>query len=202
MRNAAWMSLAAGLALVAGCKDQDTGTRVEPGGSATRTTGGSSDSALRPRADTGLDQAKSAQDNAAAKNRDAAGASKDVLDAQEKVRKDEQKMGAAQPKDERRLGEAQEKETQARGNAQTAQAGAQQTVTGTLAQASADEVRVDSANQPGMLLKVTGSTKVTLDGKDASAAQLKEGVQVRASYSVVGDQPTAVRIEARSAAKK
>jgi hypothetical protein len=82
-----------------------------------------------------------------------------------------------------------------------AQGGAQQSVSGTIAQASTDEVRVDTANQPGMRLKVTGATRITLDGKEVSVTQLQEGSQVRASYSVVGDQPTAVRIEVKSAAK-
>lgn len=200
MRIAAWVSMAAGLALAAGCKDQDPASRTAAAGSASRTPG-SSDLAMPRRSDTGLDQGKSAQDQANAANKDAANASKDVLSAQEKLRKDDQKLGETKQKDEQRLGEAQQRESAARDSAQSAQSGAQQSVSGTVAQASADEVRVDSANQPGMRLKVNGATRVTLDGKDASAAQLQEGTQVRASYAVVGDQPTAVRIEAKSARK-
>jgi hypothetical protein len=77
-------------------------------------------------------------------------------------------------------------------------AGEQKSVTGTVAQASADEVRVDTANQPGIKLKVNNSTRITVDGKDASVSELREGTQVRASYQGTGDQATAIRIEARS----
>jgi hypothetical protein len=77
-------------------------------------------------------------------------------------------------------------------------AGVQQSVTGTVAQVSADEVQVDTANQPGLKLKVNNSTRITVDGKDASASELREGTQVRASYQGTGDQATAIRIEARS----
>lgn len=157
MRISALVSMAAGLALLTGCKDQDTGSRTAPAGSATRTTGGSSDYALPKRADNGLDQAKSAQ------------------------------APASPDKDALKPGDSQQ--------------GAKQSVSGTIAQVSTDEVRVDSANQPGLRLKVNPSTKITLNGKDASANQLQEGSQVRASYSVVGDQPTALTIEAKSAAQ-
>ncbi len=79
-----------------------------------------------------------------------------------------------------------------------ASAGEQQSVTGTVAQVSADEVQVDTANQPGLKLKVNNSTRITVDGKDASASELREGTQVRASYQGTGDQATAIRIDARS----
>jgi hypothetical protein len=59
-------------------------------------------------------------------------------------------------------------------------------------------VRVDTANQPGIKLKVNNSTRITVDGKDASVSELREGTQVRASYQGSGEQATAVRIEARS----
>ena len=74
-------------------------------------------------------------------------------------------------------------------------------VTGTLAQAGANEVRLDTENNPGMPLKVNGATKITLDGKDATLAQLQEGAQIRAAYQGSGDSATAIRIEAKSAAK-
>jgi hypothetical protein len=150
MRNASFVSIAAGLALLAGCRDQDTGGRFAPAGSPTRTTGSSSDYPLQNPASP-----------AAAANPSAANSSQDALNAP-------------------------------RG---------QQSVNGTLVQASSDEVRVDTANQPGMRLRVTGATRITLDGKDVSVTQLQEGSQVRASYSVVGDQPTALRIEVKSASK-
>jgi hypothetical protein len=90
-------------------------------------------------------------------------------------------------------------ETAARtGETAAGAAGEQKSVTGTVAQASADEVRVDTANQPGIKLKVNNSTRITVDGKDASVSELREGTQVRASYQGSGEQATAVRIEARS----
>lgn len=76
--------------------------------------------------------------------------------------------------------------------------GSEQSVSGTLAQASADEVKVDTASQPGLKLKVNKSTRITVDGKDASASELREGAQVRASYQGSGDSATAIRIEANS----
>lgn len=98
---------------------------------------------------------------------------------------------AAKPADPTRAGQ---------GSSGLASAGGeQQSVTGTLAQASADEVKVDSASQPGLKLKVNKSTRITVDGKDASASDLREGAQVRASYQGSGDAATAIRIEAKSA---
>jgi hypothetical protein len=162
MRISALASIAAGLALLAGCKEQDTGNRTAPAGSAagspTRTTGGSSDYTVPKRADNNLDQAKSAQAPANSPDKDAL-----------------------------KTGDSSQ--------------GAKQSVNGTIAQVSTDEVRVDSANQPGLRLKVNPATKITVNGKDASATQLQEGSQVRASYAVVGDQPTALTIEVRSAAQ-
>ncbi|HUC07585.1 MAG TPA: hypothetical protein VMR96_05805 [Solirubrobacterales bacterium] len=75
--------------------------------------------------------------------------------------------------------------------------GSEQTVSGKLAQARADSITLDASGQPQQL-KVDAKTTVMLDGKPASAAQLQQGSDVRASFRVEGTDQRATRIDATS----
>ena len=75
----------------------------------------------------------------------------------------------------------------------------EQSVTGKVAQARADSITLDANGQPQQL-KVDSTTSVTLDGRPASASQLQQGADVRASFRVEGADQRAIRIDATSKA--
>jgi hypothetical protein len=79
--------------------------------------------------------------------------------------------------------------------------GNDRTVTGKLSKVSGDSITIESGKGERHELKLVGQTMIRMDGKDASRAQLKEGQEVRASFSEQGGQPVAVRIEAGAAGK-
>jgi hypothetical protein len=75
------------------------------------------------------------------------------------------------------------------------------TVTGKLSKVSQDSVTIESGQGEKHELKLVGQTRIRMDGKDASRAQLREGQEVRASFSEHGGQQVAVRIDAGAAEK-
>jgi hypothetical protein len=64
-------------------------------------------------------------------------------------------------------------------------------------------VLLSSRGEPQLRLQVGPQTQVTVDGRQASAADIQEGSQVRASYRTDqgSGEPQAVRIEATSQVK-
>ncbi|AFE03682.1 putative lipoprotein [Corallococcus coralloides DSM 2259] len=88
--------------------------------------------------------------------------------------------------------------------APTAQAPRQeQQISGDVLSASAQEVLVSQRGEPQLRLKVGPSTQVQVDGRAASASDIQEGAQVRASYRTdesSGEQQ-ALRIDATSRAQ-
>jgi hypothetical protein len=79
--------------------------------------------------------------------------------------------------------------------------GSDRMVTGKLSKVSADSITIESGQGQKHELKLVGQTMIRMDGKDASRTQLKEGQEVRASFSEQGGQPVAVRIDAGAAGK-
>lgn len=75
----------------------------------------------------------------------------------------------------------------------------EQTLSGKVTQASADSLTVE-ANGQSQLLKLDSLTSVTVDGKRATASQLQQGSDVRASFKVEGGEQRALRIDATSSA--
>jgi hypothetical protein len=69
-------------------------------------------------------------------------------------------------------------------------------VEGKVQSASQDKITIQRDDLPAVTLHVSPSTKVEVDGKDASAGQLKQGQDVRASFNLRGDKPEAVEINA------
>ncbi|RKH56752.1 hypothetical protein [Corallococcus aberystwythensis] len=79
----------------------------------------------------------------------------------------------------------------------------EQQISGDVLSASAQELLVSQAGEPQLRLKVGPSTQVQVDGRAASAADIQEGAQVRASYrtDASSGEPQAVRIDATSRAQ-
>ena len=73
----------------------------------------------------------------------------------------------------------------------------EQALSGKVTQASADSLTVE-ANGQSQQLKLDSSTSVTVDGKRATASQLQQGSDVRASFKVEGGEQRALRIDATS----
>lgn len=79
----------------------------------------------------------------------------------------------------------------------------EQQISGDVLSASAQEVLVSQRGEPRLRLKVGPSTQVQVDGRAASAADIQEGAQVRASYrtDASSGEPQALRIDATSRAQ-
>jgi hypothetical protein len=76
-------------------------------------------------------------------------------------------------------------------------------VDGKVRHASAREVTIErKGGLPPMTLHVGPSTKVEVDGKHASAAQLKPGQDVKASFNMKGGAPEAVEVKAKKPDEK
>jgi len=76
-------------------------------------------------------------------------------------------------------------------------------VEGKIARASERQVVIRPSGSPEMTLRVAPGTTVTVDGRPARVEALQQGAEVRAAYETGdGMRPTAITIEARSAAAK
>jgi hypothetical protein len=93
-------------------------------------------------------------------------------------------------------------------DAKTAQAGQQEkkhplfegkdnfNVEGKIQKVSKDSITLSREELPAATLKISKDTKVELDGEHATATQLKQGQDVKASFNLKGDRPEAVEIKA------
>ncbi len=71
---------------------------------------------------------------------------------------------------------------------------------GTLARAGERSVAIRQAGAPELTLRVAPGTTITVNGRPARLATLREGIQVGVAYRTgSGGRPTAISIEARSA---
>lgn len=75
-------------------------------------------------------------------------------------------------------------------------AGAQQQVSGTVQSVQANALQLNVPNQGQVTLNVDPSTPVMVDGQQASFEQIEPGHEIRASYSMEGQDRKVTRIEA------
>lgn len=71
---------------------------------------------------------------------------------------------------------------------------------GTLQRPTAAFVTVERKGLPSASLNIRDRTQVLLDGKPVEVQDLPEGAQVRARFQLEGEEPVALRIEARTTA--
>jgi hypothetical protein len=69
-------------------------------------------------------------------------------------------------------------------------------VKGKIQSVTASSITVRRDEMPPAKLRVDRNTKIELDGERASASQLKEGQEVKASFNLSDDKPMAVEIDA------
>jgi colicin import membrane protein len=132
-------------------------------------------------------------------------ASNQAQTAQTEVQQSQQQALEAQRQQQQELAQAQQQTAQqqqqtAQQQQQTAQQPTQmqQMVTGQVVSTSPEELLLSSAGAPGrpqIRLQLNEQTQVTVDGRQASTADIPQGGQVRASYQDVGGEPTAVRVD-------
>lgn len=70
-------------------------------------------------------------------------------------------------------------------------------VDGKIAKVSGDSITISREDLPPAELKVSHETKIELDGDRASAQQLKEGQDVKASFNLNKDKAEAVELKAK-----
>ena len=133
--------------------------------------------------------------------------------AQADVQQSQQQALEAQRQQQQQMAQAQQQAAQqqqqmANDQQQTAQQQPQrmqQLVTGQVVSASPDELLLSNAGAPGQAqirLQLNEQTQVMVDGRQASAAEIPEGGQVRASYQDMGGEPTAVRVDVTSGGQR
>lgn len=69
-------------------------------------------------------------------------------------------------------------------------------IEGKISKASGKQLTLQREGAPAATLHVDKTTKIELDGQQASMTQLKPGQDVKASFNLKGDKPTAVEIKA------
>lgn len=69
-------------------------------------------------------------------------------------------------------------------------------IEGTIQSASSGSITLQRKELPAAKLNVDRNTKIELDGKQVSAAQLQPGQEVKASFNLQNDKPMAVEIKA------
>lgn len=74
-------------------------------------------------------------------------------------------------------------------------------VEGKIQRVSSDSITLAREELPAAKLRISKDTKVELDGQQVSAAQLKQGQDVKASFNLKDDKPEAVEIKAEKANK-
>jgi hypothetical protein len=72
-------------------------------------------------------------------------------------------------------------------------------IDGKIQQASSSSITVAREELPAAKLTVDRNTKIELDGQQVSAAQLKPGQEVKASFNLQNDKPMAIEITAKKA---
>src|SRR5690349_114750 len=203
MRNKIWV---AGLALTFGCAM--FGGSGNEKKSETRTAQDQAHQSLQAAADA---QKKAADEQSKVEQfqQDVTQKQRELADAQAKLRGQQVKAEQAQRdaqqasraaqqeagQQQQAAMQSQQTETQQRRrtNQQRTQAWTQeQNANGTVVQAGSDQVQIRTADQGLLKLQVTDATAVKLNGETSSAAQLKPGAAVRASYQTVDGQATAL----------
>jgi hypothetical protein len=83
------------------------------------------------------------------------------------------------------------------GQAATAKVVGTKTIAGQIAEVSQDRMTLKKSDGTPMNLRVTNSTKVTVDGQKGSVESLRQGDEVRASYAQSGGSATAMKIDVK-----
>jgi dsDNA-specific endonuclease/ATPase MutS2 len=156
-----------------------------------------------------LKRAHDAQQKAAEQEKKAADARQEVAKAQQALTQAQQKAQTEQQKAQQLQQQANQATQQASREAQQSQRTASQqlseqggmvqrgelSVAGPVRDASSRSVTVQTPDQGAMTFRVTDQTRVTIDGRQASAAEIQPGADARVAYQVGGLEPSAMAIQ-------
>lgn len=156
-----------------------------------------------------LKRAHDAQQTAAEQQKKAADARQEVAKAQQALTQAQQKAQVEQQKAQQLQQQANQATQQASREAQQSQRMATQqlseqgrmvqrgelSVAGPVRDASSRSVTVETPDQGAMTFRVTDQTRVTIDGRQASAADIQPGADARVAYQVGGLEPSAMAIQ-------
>ncbi len=167
-----------------------------------------------------LQRAADAQKKAADQERRVQAAHQDAQKAQQDVQLAQRRLAEAQQRERQEQAKTEQLQLEAKQEAQRAaqqvqqgqQAAARglgqplarggQTMSGQVAQATADELVLRAQGGPPVTFKVDDRTSVRIDGRQASTAEIQEGAEARVAYDPSTAQPTAISIEVSSAARR
>lgn len=121
-------------------------------------------------------------------------AKRDVKEGAQTVQDSAQGTGSAAGQEMRQ--EQREQRAEATENARDRMEKDSWDIDGKISKASAKSLTIQRDNAPAATLHMDKLTKVELDGEQVSASQLKPGQDVKASFNLKGDKPTAVEIKA------
>lgn len=152
-----------------------------------------------------LAQASDAQKRASEQQRRAADAQRDVREAQRRLDEAQRRAEAETTKAKEVQRQANEATREATQQAQQAQqqasqqlanqaqivARGEQLVAGQVTRASPTELVVEQQGGKHVTFTLTPDTRVQIDGRQASAADIVQGGEARVAYEVTGTEPTA-----------
>lgn len=156
-----------------------------------------------------LDQASESQKKANEQAKRAAAAQQEVQQKQQELQAAQQKAQQEQQKAEQLQLQANQQTQQATQQAKQSQKQAtaalsqqtqqvqrgEQSIQGQVSQANARQIVVQPQGGDAMTFDITGATRVQIDGRQASAAQIRPGENALVSYEVSGTQPTARSVQ-------
>lgn len=209
--NTKSLASAVGVVLLAitGCK-QEEGQREQ---TTVRETESESVGEIRRQAGRAFEEAKTAQEEAQAKQEELAEAERVVQqkqtelqrarqtvsekrnEAQQAVRRAEEEAQRAAQVAEQSGRQAEQIRTRTERELATTTSVPEQTATGRVLTADESVLVIERQGEPPLRLQLDEQTAVTLREGSGTAADIPPGSEVRAAYRVEGDQPIAVRIE-------
>ncbi len=158
-----------------------------------------------------LDRAAEAQKRASEQGARVAKAQREVQEAQRRLTESQQQLEKEQKKAEQLQQQAIEARSEASRQAEASQREAsralakqgeyverqQQTFSGQVTQATPDSIVVTPQVGEPMTFRVTDQTRVHIDGRKASAAEIQQGGDARVAYQISGTEPTAIVVRVR-----
>ncbi|ABS25832.1 hypothetical protein [Anaeromyxobacter sp. Fw109-5] len=156
-----------------------------------------------------LSSAAKAQEEASKQQEQAAEAQRDVQEAQRRLTEAQQRAERETAEAEQAQQQANQRTSQATQEAQQAQQQAsrqldqqqqivsrgEQVVTGEVRRATPQQLVVQPQSGEPMTFAITPQTRVQIDGRQASAAQLTPGEDAHVSYEMAGTEPTALLVQ-------
>ncbi len=194
------LPLAGTLAVASGCAARQREASTNP--AARQVT------ASQQRSEQALDSAQKAQQRASEQQRKATEAQRDVQDAQRrlaeaqrraenetlKAQQAQQQANQATRQATQEASQAQQQAASQLANQQQIVSRGEQVVSGQVASASPTELVLQAPSGQPSTFAITPDTRVLIDGRRASAAEIVQGGEARVSYDVTGRSPTALSV--------